>query len=58
MHNIKSYNINRGGKMKIIKKGNVYRKAGWFKENEKEIYTLGCIIVGFLCFVVTMLIRG
>lgn len=44
--------------MKIIKKGNVYKKAGWFKENEKEIYTLGCIIVGFLCFVVAMLIRG
>lgn len=44
--------------MKIIKKGNVYRKASWFKENEKEIYTLGCIVVGFLCFVVVMLIRG
>lgn len=44
--------------MKIIKKGNVYRKASWFKENEKEIYILGCIIVGFLCFVVAMFIRG
>ena len=44
--------------MKIIKKGNVYRKVSWFKENEKEIYTLGCIIVGFLCFAVAMFIRG
>ena len=44
--------------MKIIKKGNIYRKACWFKENEKEIYILGCIIVGFLCFVVAMFIRG
>ena len=44
--------------MKIIKKGNVYRKASWFKENEKELYTLGCIIVGFLCVVVAMFIRG
>ena len=44
--------------MKIVKKGNVYKKASWFKENEKELYTLGCIIAGFLCFVVAMLIRG
>ena len=44
--------------MKIIKKGNVYRKAGWFKENEKEIYIVGCAIVAFFCFVVAILIRG
>ena len=44
--------------MKIVKKGNVYRKASWFKENEKELYTLGCIITGFLCFIVAVLIRG
>lgn len=44
--------------MKIIKKGNVYRKAGWFKENEYEIYVIGCVIIGFLCFVVAMFIRG
>lgn len=44
--------------MKIIKKGNVYRRAGWWKENEEEIYTLGCVIVGFFCFVLAMFIRG
>ena len=44
--------------MKIIQKGNVYKKVGWFKENEKEIYILGCIVVGFLCFVLAMFIRG
>ena len=44
--------------MKIIKKGNVYKKAGWFKENEEEILTVACIVVGFFCFVVAMLIRG
>lgn len=44
--------------MKIIQKGNVYRKVDWFKENEKELYTLGCIIVGFLCFILAVLIRG
>lgn len=44
--------------MKIIKKGNVYRKATWFDENEFEIYAVGCAIIGFLCFVVAQLIRG
>lgn len=44
--------------MKIIKKGNIYRKAGWFKEHEEEIYIVGCVIVGFLCFVIVMFIRG
>ena len=44
--------------MKIIKKGNIYRKTSWFKENEYEIYFIGCVIVGFLCFVIAMFIRG
>lgn len=44
--------------MKIIKKGNVYRKATWLDENEFEIYAVGCAIIGFLCFVVVQLIRG
>lgn len=44
--------------MKIIKKGNVYRKVGWFKENEQDIYIMACVIVGFLCFVLAVLIRG
>lgn len=45
--------------MKIIGKGkNVYKRASWFQENEKEILILACIIIGFFCFVVAMLIRG
>ncbi len=44
--------------MKIIKKGNVYKKASWFKENEEEIFIVACVVVGFFCFVVAMLIRG
>lgn len=44
--------------MKIIKKGNVYKRGGWFKEHEKEVYVIGCIIVGYLCFVLAVLIRG
>lgn len=44
--------------MRIIKKGNVYKKATWFKEHEDDIYTISCIIIGFLCFVVAMFIRG
>ena len=58
METIYSLIIIKGGKMKIIKKGNVYRKLSWFKENEYEIYLVGCIVVGFLCFVVAVLIRG
>ena len=42
--------------MKIIKKGNVYKKANWFKENEFGIYVFGCIVVGFLCVVLAILI--
>lgn len=44
--------------MKIIKKGNIYKKAGWFKENEREIYLVGCVIAGLLCFILAILIRG
>jgi len=45
--------------MKIIQKGkNLYKKANWFQENEKELYTLGCFIIGFFCFVLAVLIRG
>lgn len=44
--------------MKIIKRGNVYRKANWFQQNEYEIYVIGCTVVGFFCFVVAMFIRG
>ena len=44
--------------MKVIKKRNVYKRANWFKEHEKEIYTFGCVIVSFFCFVEAMFIRG
>ena len=44
--------------MKVIKKGNVYKRVNWFKEHEKEIYTFGCVIAGFFCFVAVMFIRG
>lgn len=44
--------------MKIIKKGNTYRKASWFKEHEEEVYILGCIILGILCIILPMFIRG
>jgi hypothetical protein len=44
--------------MKIIKKGDIYKKAGWFKENEERIYIVACAIVAFLCFVLAVLIRG
>lgn len=44
--------------MKIIKKGNVYKKASWFKEHEEEVYKIGCVILGFFCFVLFCFIRG
>lgn len=44
--------------MKVIKKGNVYRKANWFKQNEKEIYSFGCVILGLICYILACLIRG
>ena len=44
--------------MKIIKKGNVYKKVGWFKEHEEEIYIIGCVILLFFCFVLFCFIRG
>ena len=31
--------------MKIIKKGNIYKKANWFQENEQDIYIVLCTIV-------------
>jgi len=45
-------------KMKVIKKGNKYKKAGWFKEHEDNLFILGCAISGFLCLVFAILIRG
>lgn len=44
--------------MRVVKKGNVYRKAGWFREHEKEIFTLLCIAAGFAVFVMAEVIRG
>ena len=44
--------------MKIIKKGNVYKKANWFKQNECDLYLFGSVVIGFFCFVFAVLIRG
>lgn len=44
--------------MKVIKKGNIYRKANWFKRNEKEIYTILSSILGLIAFILACLIRG
>ena len=44
--------------MKIVRKGNTYRKASWLKEHENDIWIIGCAIVGFAVFVMAVLIRG
>lgn len=44
--------------MKVIKKGNIYRKANWFKRNEKEIYIILCTVLFIIDFILVCLIRG
>ena len=40
--------------MKIIKKGNVYKKAGWWKENEADIWK----IISFVLFILNIIMIG
>lgn len=42
--------------MKIIQKGNIYKKASWFKEHEEEIYIAGCVVLFFCAFAFAILI--
>ncbi len=43
--------------MKIIKKGkNTYRKASWFRENEKEIFAVLIAVLALINFILIMLI--
>lgn len=42
--------------MKIIRKGNIYKRAGWFKEHEEEIYIAGCVVLFFCASVLAILI--
>ena len=44
--------------MKIVRKGNTYKKAGWLKEHEKDIRIVLSTIVGFAVLVMAILIRG
>lgn len=47
------------GKMKVVQKGkNIYKKANWFQENEKEIYSVGIAILALINFILINLIRG
>jgi hypothetical protein len=43
--------------MKIIQEGNVYRRASWFEEHEKGIFTFGCVLIGVFCFAVLHFIK-
>ena len=42
--------------MKVIRKGNVYRRASWLKEREADILTVLCSLVGLGVFIMTMLL--
>jgi hypothetical protein len=44
--------------MKVVRKGNTYRKAGWLKEHEYDIWFVLCAILGIAIFIVAMLIKG
>ena len=44
--------------MKIVRKGNTYRRMSWLKEREKDIWIVLCVIAGFAVFVMAVLIRG
>ena len=44
--------------MKIVRKGNTYKKESWLKEHEEDIYIFLITLVAFGIFVLTSLIRG
>ena len=44
--------------MKIVKKGNVYKKASWFKEHGEEIFMTFSILVGVGLILTTLFIWG
>lgn len=44
--------------MKIVRKGNTYRKASWLKEHEKDIWIVLSAVVGFAVLIMAILIRG
>lgn len=44
--------------MKIVKKGNVYKRAVWCKENESNIWKIICLVLFILNLVIIRLIFG
>ena len=44
--------------MKIVKKGNVYKKASWFKGHGEEIFMTLSILVGVWLILTTLFIWG
>lgn len=41
--------------MIIIKRGNVYKRAGWLKEHERELLLVGCTIISYFLIVLTVI---
>ena len=44
--------------MKIVRKGNTYKKKSWLKEHEEDIYFCLIALLGLGIFILTQLIRG
>lgn len=42
--------------MKVVKRGNVYKKAGWLKEHEEELLMIGCTFLVYFLLVFTIVI--
>ena len=44
--------------MKIVKKGNVYKKAGWLKEHKSELCIFGCIVLCYAIIIIAFMLWG
>ena len=53
----KQRNMQIKPEMKLIKKGNVYRRVSWLKEHEYEIYSVLCVITGLAVFILAYILH-
>ena len=44
--------------MKIVRKGNTYKKESWLKEHEEDIYFIFITLLGLGIFFLTQFIRS
>lgn len=44
--------------MKVVRKGNVYKKVTWLEVHRKEFWYFLCTLAGFALLIVTILLSG